>query len=61
MGFLDRLLGRKKEAAEGMQTAPEPATMPEPPSASEPEPHAHGEGGESHEHGEGGSTGESPS
>ena len=29
MGFLDKLLGRKKaDAAEGMQTAPPPASMP---------------------------------
>jgi hypothetical protein len=29
MGFLDKLLGRKKsEPAEGMQTAPPPASMP---------------------------------
>jgi hypothetical protein len=29
MGFLDKLLGRKKsEASEGMKTAPPPASMP---------------------------------
>ena len=29
MGFLDKLFGRKKDdAAEGMQTAPPPATLP---------------------------------
>lgn len=48
MGFLDRLLGRKKEQpAEGMQTAPPPASMP----ADEPhEPH--GEDEEEHPHDE---------
>ncbi len=47
MGFLDRLLGRKKdEAAEGMQTAPEPASMP----GAEPHEHPHGEGEQTHEH-----------
>jgi hypothetical protein len=52
MGFLDKLLGRKKhdDDAEGMQTAPPPATIPtgatpaEPPaSQAENEPHEHGE------------------
>ncbi len=47
MGFLDKLLGRKKDtAAEGMQTAPEPPSMPAP----EPHEHSHGEGEHSHEH-----------
>jgi len=49
MGFLDKLFGRKKdEAAEGMQTAPPPATLPTdaPPAdvaPAENEPHEHGE------------------
>jgi hypothetical protein len=44
MGFLDKLLGRKKsDPAEGMQTAPPPATMPE------GETHEHGDGEHSHE------------
>ncbi len=28
MGFLDKLLGRTKDAGEGMKTAPPPASMP---------------------------------
>jgi hypothetical protein len=52
MGFLDKLFGRKKDdAAEGMQTAPPPATMPgdtTPPAPADvapaaTEPHEHGE------------------
>jgi hypothetical protein len=49
MGFLDKLFGRKKDdAAEGMQTAPPPATLPAdaPPTdvaPAENEPHEHGE------------------
>jgi hypothetical protein len=49
MGFLDKLFGRKKDdAAEGMQTAPPPATLPAdaPPAdvaPAENEPHEHGE------------------
>jgi len=51
MGFLDKLFGRKQDdAAEGMQTAPPPATAPGdiPPAAPadvapETEPHEHGE------------------
>jgi len=48
MGFLDKLLGRKKsDAGEGMQTAPEPPSMP---GAETPTPeHSHGEGEHSHE------------
>jgi hypothetical protein len=47
MGFLDKLLGRKKEQpAEGMQTAPPPASMP----ADEPHEHSHGEGEGEGEH-----------
>jgi hypothetical protein len=49
MGFLDRLLGRKKEQpAEGMQTAPPPASMP----ADEPHEHSHDEDEEEHSHDE---------
>jgi hypothetical protein len=49
MGFLDKLLGRKKEQpAEGMQTAPPPASMP----ADEPHEHSHGEGEGEHSHDE---------
>jgi len=50
MGFLDKLFGRKQDdAAEGMQTAPTPATMPGETSSVAPadvpdtEPHEHGE------------------
>jgi hypothetical protein len=59
MGFLDKLFGRKKDdAAEGMQTAPPPATLPgdTPPAAPadvtppETEPHEHGEHGEHADH-----------
>jgi hypothetical protein len=47
MGFLDKLLGRKKDdAAEGMQTAPPPASMP---AGQETHEHSHGEE-HSHEH-----------
>jgi hypothetical protein len=47
MGFLDKLLGRKKpEAGEAMQTAPEPASMP----AAETPAHTHGEGEGEHRH-----------
>jgi hypothetical protein len=47
MGWLDKLLGRKKsETSEGMQTAPPPASMPE----ETPHEHTHGEGEHSHEH-----------
>ncbi len=53
MGFLDKLLGRKKDDAEGMQTAPPPATMPEGdtsrPSAQDEGEHEH-EGEHDHEH-----------
>ena len=45
MGFLDKLLGRKKSDAEGMQTAPEPPSMP----GSDTPEHSHGEGEHSHE------------
>jgi hypothetical protein len=41
MGFLDKLLGRKKdESAEGMQSAPPPASLP----ADEPHEHSQEEG-----------------
>jgi hypothetical protein len=52
MGFLDKLFGRKTDdAAEGMQTAPAPESMPgdtAPPAPAdvapaETEPHEHGE------------------
>jgi hypothetical protein len=47
MGFLDKLLGRKKDkTAEGMQTAPEPPSMP----AEESHEHSHAEGEHTHEH-----------
>jgi hypothetical protein len=47
MGFLDKLLGRKKnEADEGLQTAPPPATMPE----SDSHEHSPGETEHGHEH-----------
>jgi hypothetical protein len=47
MGFLDKLLGRKKSDAgdEGMRSAPQPSTMP--PGGTEE--HSHGEGEHSHE------------
>jgi hypothetical protein len=55
MGFLDKLLGRKPkdDAAQAMQTAPEPPSMPAepaPPAPAEEEPHEHqpGEGEHSH-------------
>jgi hypothetical protein len=44
MGFLDKLLGRKKDDS-GMQTAPPPASMP----ADDAPDHSHGEGDE-HDH-----------
>jgi hypothetical protein len=58
MGFLDKLLGRKKsDASEGMATAPPPASMPAdtPPPAAPPaeeshEGHSHGEGEGEHSH-----------
>ena len=49
MGFLDKLFGRKQDdAAEGMQTAPPPASMPGDTAPAdvaptETEPHEHGE------------------
>ncbi len=47
MGFLDKLLGRKKsDDAEGMQSAPPPASMP---AAEDTHEHPHGEEHE-HEH-----------
>jgi hypothetical protein len=47
MGFLDKLLGRKKDdSSEGMQTAPEPPAMP---GGEAPHEHAHGEGEHAHE------------
>jgi hypothetical protein len=47
MGFLDKLLGRRKkdDAAEGMQTTPQPTSMP---TDDLPE-HTHGQGEHSHE------------
>ena len=46
MGFLDKLLGRKKsDASEGMQTAPPPASMP----AEDTHEHSHDEGEHTHE------------
>jgi hypothetical protein len=57
MGFLDKLLGRKKsEPTEGMQPAPPPASPPpaSPPPA-ETHEHPHGEG-EEHSHEEGSGT-----
>jgi hypothetical protein len=57
MGFLDKLLGRKKDDAEGMQTAPPPASMP----AGDTHEHSHDEGEHTHEHPEDeGSTGGGP-
>jgi hypothetical protein len=50
MGFLDKLLGRKK-AADVPQTAPPPASMP----ADEPHEHAPGE---EHDHSHEGEQGE---
>ena len=50
MGFLDKLLGRKKsDEGEGMQTAPPPASMP----AEDAHEHSHGEGEHTHENEEG--------
>ena len=50
MGFLDKLLGRKKsDEAEGMQTAPPPASMP----AEDTHEHSHGEGEHTHDQDEG--------
>ncbi len=56
MGFLDKLLGRKKtDADEGMQTAPPPPTMPA--GDTHEHEHSHGEDEHSHEHeGESGGT-----
>ncbi len=49
MGFLDKLLGRKKsDAAEGMQTAPPPASMP----AEDTHEHSNDEDEHTHEHDE---------
>jgi hypothetical protein len=55
MGFLDKLLGRKKsDASEGMATAPPPATMPEedtappPPAPDDTHEHSHDEGDHTH-------------
>jgi hypothetical protein len=46
MGFLDKLLGRKKaDADQGMATAPPPASMPE----GDTHEQSHGEGEHSHE------------
>jgi hypothetical protein len=45
MGFLDKLLGRKKSEDDGLQTAPPPATMPQ---GDVPE-HSHGEEEHIHE------------
>ena len=54
MGFLDKLLGRKKsDDGEGMQTAPPPASMP----ADDAHDHSHGEGDHTHDPAEEGSTG----
>lgn len=54
MGFLDKLLGRKKsDESEGMQTAPPPTSMPA------DDTHEHGEGEHSHDEDEG-STGGGP-
>jgi hypothetical protein len=51
MGFLDKLLGRKKsDEGEGMQTAPPPASMPA------EDTHDHGEGEHTHDHDDEGST-----
>jgi hypothetical protein len=44
MGFLDKLLGRKKSEDEGLQTAPPPPTMPE------GAPHEHSPGESEHTH-----------
>ena len=44
MGFLDKLLGRKKDDS-GMQTAPPPASMP-----ADTEEHSHDEGEHDHSH-----------
>jgi len=47
MGWLDKLLGRKKsDAGEGMQTAPAADTMP----AGDTHEHSHGEGEGEHSH-----------
>jgi hypothetical protein len=47
MGFLDKLLGRKRsEAGEGMKTAPPPASMP----AEDTHEHSPGEDEHVHEH-----------
>jgi len=47
MGFLDKLLGRKKsDEGEGMQTAPPPASLP----AEDTHEHSHGEGEHTHDH-----------
>jgi hypothetical protein len=49
MGFLDKLLGRKKsEAGEGMKTAPPPASMP----AEDTHEHSPGEAEHAQEHDE---------
>jgi hypothetical protein len=49
MGFLDKLLGRRKgEAGEAMETAPPPASMP----AEDTHEHSPGEGEHAQEHDE---------
>jgi hypothetical protein len=47
MGFLDRLLGRKK-ATDEAQTAPDPAPMPQADTGTAE--HTHGEGEHEHSH-----------
>jgi len=44
MGFLDKLLGRKKDDS-GMQTAPPPASMP-----ADTHEHSHDKGEQGHSH-----------